>query len=833
LSKITITPIGTCRISTPLKRGATRFPILLDYQRVYGFVHTTTEVIQQLRFRSGELTFPAEVLPILFRPGVSCDDHIPEKAADLTIVEISSSKAYMLGDVAIQCNYLHQYFADFFASRSRVRTYLDLTSHGDRDALQAFLDKDPVYKLYKAEDRAILSGLTTRVQTFDEVSADMATIAETIGKESLLFVSHVNVTTPDGSLIASRDKLIRWVKLASSQLGVACFDPTPLMTDFGQDRAMEGGGLDSTHYTNAFSDCWFANMQRDHIFARAGAGVEAGEAAGADGSVLSESIAATLNHYDFFDGSRQLFAALKAHPEDVALRMLHGQVLARIGDYEGASNLLAPHMGVAEMSHEMRQAVMRVLIETGDAQGALDLASQMLGDEYESAEIYEIAGRAADQLSRPEEAVRYRKLAFRRDPSIRDTAIPVLDHYKVSGESELYDAWLAEVVEVLENRGDAALASGLAEWAISRQEEYALGRALAVIAQKDPGLLPALIEEASRVGMYSALTILAGLLAGMPDLAEKAARPLRGLAQTWAETAQELLGQGRVRDAHVFASACLAVHPTHSIARSVRRAVVDALWTDVQAARGERALVDLCDEAGDIIYDRRSIGLLYSRALAKVDRVADAERVARNMHAAAPDDVDVSANYAMLAAQNGNFRTALHLYGGLSELSSDSTERYQNRINAFISTAGPKGVRYLRSLLAESRFDDAVATYRLLEHYASLPQQQFESEGARILSAMRVHLRQLDEEEAGSREVLDILALMLSLAPAEPRLLRRAGIEYMKVEEFERAMDFWRRLEAVSPDLQSAANNIQRCEILAARQARKSRSRPVAVSLAA
>src|SRR3569623_577151 len=110
LGKISITPIGTCRISTPLKRGAVRFPIKLDYQRIYGVVHTSTEVIQQLRYRRGELSFPPEAHPILFRPGIAIDERPPQdRLADLTIVEISSSIVYMLGDIAIQCNYLHQY----------------------------------------------------------------------------------------------------------------------------------------------------------------------------------------------------------------------------------------------------------------------------------------------------------------------------------------------------------------------------------------------------------------------------------------------------------------------------------------------------------------------------------------------------------------------------------------------------------------------------------------------------------------------------------------------------------------------------------------------------
>ena len=43
LGKISISPIGTCRISTPLKRGAVRFPIKLDYQRDHVLMHEDFE----------------------------------------------------------------------------------------------------------------------------------------------------------------------------------------------------------------------------------------------------------------------------------------------------------------------------------------------------------------------------------------------------------------------------------------------------------------------------------------------------------------------------------------------------------------------------------------------------------------------------------------------------------------------------------------------------------------------------------------------------------------------------------------------------------------------
>jgi len=831
LSKISICPVGTCRINTPLKRGAARFPIQLDYRRIYGFVHTAREAIQQLRYRRGEMTFPPVLVPVLFRSLQNCDDKPPvDDLADLTIIEISSIKSYLLGDVAVQGNYLYQHFADFFGRPARARAYFTLARRGDRDAMRTFLESDPIYRRYEPGERKVLAELKMGVQTFEQVRDDMAELVERIGKDRVLFVTHVDVTTPDGSLIASRDKLIRWVKSASAELGVECFDPTQLMVEFGQDRAMQRGGLDSTHYTNAFSDAWFAKVQRDYIFANAAGGSDGSEnEAASAASRLAETIAVTLEHYDFFDGTRQLFAALRQTPDDVQLQLLHGQVLARIGDYEDATKLLSPHVSAPEMTHETRQELLRALLETGDPQGAFDLASQMIGDEYENAEIFEIAGTAAEKLGRVEEAVRYRQLAFRRDPANVETAVSVLDHYKAAGHSELYEAWLAEVIEVLEDCGDAILAGELAEWAISRRETYALDRALGIVASKDANVLARLIEEAARAELYGALPSIALMLSATPSVAEKTVRPLRSVAQTWAETAEKLLGEGRSREAHALSAACLAVQPNQKLARRISRTVVDRLWADIQAGGGDAAVVALCDAAGDMVYERRSIALRYSRALVKVGRPSDAEAIAARQHALAPNDVDAIANYAYTAALNGNFRIALERYGELSQRSSDQTVRYDNRIRAFFATAGVRGVRYVRSALAHGRFEDAVATCQLLKEHALLPEERIATETARALRAMRMYLRQLDEHEAGSREVLEIVTLMLSLAPDDPRLLRRAGIELMNTEEFDRALAVWRRLEAVWPDVQSTTNNIQRCEILAKRPARQSR----AVSLAA
>ena len=70
----------------------------------------------------------------------------------------------------------------------------------------------------------------------------MAEIVERLGRDKVLFVTHVNATTPDGATIAMRERTIRWVKLAAQQPEVRSFDPTELMQEFGPERAMEQDG---------------------------------------------------------------------------------------------------------------------------------------------------------------------------------------------------------------------------------------------------------------------------------------------------------------------------------------------------------------------------------------------------------------------------------------------------------------------------------------------------------------------------------------------------------------------------------------------------------------
>jgi tetratricopeptide (TPR) repeat protein len=824
LRKISILPIGTCRINTPLKRGMARYPVQLDLQRIYGFVHTSDEALQQLRYRLGELTFPSDILPILFRPGLVFDNKpVPDRPADLTIIEISSAKSYTIGDVAVQGNYLSRYFSDFFASVPRTRTYWDLAGRSDHAALRAFLESEPTYRLYSETDRSLLARMRVRQQTFDDVRADMAQMVDRLGQERVLFVTHVNAHTPDGSVIASRDKLISWVKRAAQDLRVDCFDPTDLMNTFGQARALERDGLDLTHFSNPFCDRWYATVQREYVLKSLGDGAIDVEIAGQlDAAILTESIAAAIAHDDFFDGTHQLFAAIKAHPENVALQLLHGQVLARIGDFDSALRVLAPFVAAPEMTAELRQALMRALLETGDPGGALALANQMLTDEYENVEIYEIAGQAADQLGLAGDALRYRKLAFRLDPANHAAAISVLERHRVAGESDFEENWLREVLDQLEASGTTASARALADWAISRREGEALGRALVVLVRGDMVLLPTLIEETVRAGMEFVLVSITATIMALPNLTDKVRRAVQQRASGWGQQAEQLKAAGEAHQALVYAKACLSALPGNGPAVRTRRALAAELLARLRAAPGDAAVVALCEQAGEAVFELAASGQAYARALVNLERLADAQAVATRVMVTAPGSIDARANLAHIAGLNGDFLTALQLYIGLAAEAGQIAAHHQVRIERFLAAAGTRGVRQIRALLAERRNAEALAIWQLLSRREGL-EEVMATEAMRIRSALRGQLRQLDDEEddrSNAGGLLAILDHLLSLAPEDATILRRAALAAMKQQEFEKAVEYWQRLDSLAPGLQEIAVYLERCTVRARRQAR-------------
>jgi tetratricopeptide (TPR) repeat protein len=831
LSKISITPIGTCRINTPLRRGAARYPIALNVERIYGFVHTTEEALQQLEFLVGERSFDKDVLPILFRP--TGDEDLTQSVwttSDIHIVEVSSSKSYRVGNTAVQSNYLTRYFADFFASVPRTRRFWSLASGTDRASrteLAAFLKADPVYTLYSKRDQALLSSISMRMQNFDEILRDMGAIVERLGAGRVLFVTHVNAMSPDGAVIPSRDKVIRWIKLAAERLGVPCFDPTAMMREFGQDRAMERDGLDTTHFTNTFSDRWYTHVHREYVLPRiveAGLDAEPGEAASP--SLMAESIAAAIEFDDFFEGTRQLFAALKDHPDNSSLRQLAGQVYHRLGDFRNVAQALGPIAESPDMTVPSLINLMRASYEAGDAVKAVEIADRLLADEYETIEVYEIAGLAAERLGRQDDAVRYGKLAFRLDQSQHRFATRVLDHYIASDEADKFDNWHSEIGDRLAANPDVAMARALAEWSIVRRDEAMFRSAIMVVARGEMRSAVRLVEEAVSQGMLTAAAEMIVAIAALPNVDGNVMRNFRVVAEKWAGTCDALLAEGRIGDAFALATACQTVLPKNKDARRIERNVVLHLRDKIRAAQAvgdHEAVIAMGEAAGRMLYRRYEIAAAYARSLLASGRGREALDIAQQGCAAFPENIDLRGLSAQIAASLGDVAMGLQLYGDLRLSTEPSAERYRARGDRFFEKIERTGPRLVRALVASGEYEQAISLAALITTHTAA-QERISVELLKLRRVLRARLRELDEEEDTGREPMRVLQLMLAIMPNEASTLRRAALESMKLQDFEAAQGYWRELDRVSPGLPSTAHNIKRCEIYAQRQAARANS---------
>lgn len=824
MSRLSITPIGTCRINTPLRRGQARYPVEIRSERIYGFTHTSAEALQQLAYLEGERQFDAAVLPILFRPqSDGRQDQPVAPRPDLYVVEISSAKCYRVGDVAVQSNYLSRYFADFFASAPRSKRFWALagaTSASARAELDAFLAADPVYRLYGSSDRELLRSISMRTQGFDDIAADMAELAERMGKDRVVFVTHVNAHGADGTFIPARDRIIRWIRKAAAQIGVPCFDPSALMHAFGQERAMERDGLDTMHYTNAFSDRWYAHFHGEFILPRL-AEVQAGDQAGdlPDPSLLASSIAATMEFDDYFVGARQLFAALANDPANPALRQLGGQVYARIGDYPNAVAMLTSLLDSPEMTTAGLLALMRAQFEIGHSAEAIALADRLLGDEYESIEIYEVASLAAERVGRMADAVRYAMLAFRLDPSQHRFAFRVLDAYHAAGEHQKLEAWRTEVLDRLHTTPDPVLARTLAEWAIGHADEASFRATAMIVARSGIEKVEPVIEEAVARGLLGAAAEVMTMVASMPDIPGRTLRKFRQIAESWSAQSQTWLEEGRTADAYALAEVCRIVLPGNATARRVERQVLQDLRVRIRDAltRGEHGeVIAMGESAGRMVYRQPEIVTAFAKALLAAGRAEEALAVAREACETLPDSVDVQALHAQIATLQGDLLTPLRLYGRLRVSSDPQVERYRPRMAKFLDKAGRTGPRLFRTLVAQAQYEQALELAALVSTHTD-GGEQVAADLQKLRRVLRSAFRQLDEEEGSGEEALRILRLMLVIDGEDAWALRLAAIQAMRLQQFEAALAYWRRFDAVSPGQDSTARNIHRCEILVRR----------------
>lgn len=813
MTAFTIAPIGTCRIHTPLRDAVGRYPIKQQLGRNYGFVHTSAEALQQARFMFGQADIPADVQRLIFRPSNGEQARRgTHKPADLYMVELSSRKLLTIGAHPIQSNYLVRFFSEFFADRARTRAFWSQATEERLAERREWLDKDPVFKSLSPDNRELLARIVKREQTDEEIEQQMRELVDLLGRDKIVFVTHVNAMTPDNVPIEQRAQLIAAVAASAQRIGVPCYDPTPLMNKIGQADALEDGGLDLTHYTPLFAERLYTEWYKTFVRPRMSASTPQPSVPKLSADESAERIEKLWESGELREASRRLRDVLRRHPGLPDHTLLFARIQEELGDYEGSLALLGSADGTLATGSKAEQILMRNHFKLGRHDVAHSLAAGLLGDEIETPEIVRIAAISAGHLGFVDEALGNWKQLFRisspQDPTATEAADTVLSLLQAGSDMEATLRWVHEVREAIPAHGR----SFAMLW---RDRLIAGDRAgLRALAAESPALTDVealeLVKEASWRGCIMAAAALAVSCKLADTEQEDIAAWLRAQAATWAEEGTQALEEGRLRDAAERISAHRLLNPDALAGVRAKRAFERAMRLGVRAALvagNHKEVIDLTDIALDTQVEFPELHAMRGRA---ADALGDKQTAMRHLEQAAANEsapFSTQLHFARVAFNGGWFGEAIDAYkmvlanASADQGAKDEAERQLGRL-------GPRAIRGARELLSAG---DAKAAWTLLERVAqSWPQMtEVDHEKRRIIAVLYAEARALDSSSTTERLALG--ERILQLVPDDPIGLRLAAVGAMRLHRFEQALPYWRALQQRSDNPAQYDHYIQRC----------------------
>ncbi|WP_250474633.1 hypothetical protein [Caballeronia sp. GAFFF1] len=830
-SKLLVSPIGTCRIHTPLRKGAARYPIRAQSARNYGFVHTSAEALQQLRFMLGQQSIPAAIEALLFRPGVAAASYAkPCAHADLTIVEVSSRKLLTVDGYPIQINYMGRYFADFFADRARSRTFWSMASVRKMAERRAWLEQEPNFRRLATADQALLARIVRREQTDDEIERDMREIAALVGSEKLVFVTHVDAAPPDSPVIEQRHRLIETVSDIARRMQVPCYDPTPLMHEVGQADAMEQGGLDLTHFTDAFADRLVDDWHRCFLSAHiAASGVrDSGARLQKEARPVDEAAIIELawNEGRLCEASRRVRAVLRADPTHAE----HGLLLARmqfeLGDYEGAISVLKRREADDGSDDNANRVLMRCYFELGDFTNALALATAMLGDEVETPELLRISAVAATRLGDARTALASWKRLFRLTNGDAEAASAALSLLQSAGEAESAESaesWAEEVRATL----PAHAPSYALLW--NRKLDTKNRAALMRLAGESPRLPAREALALAQRAVGEGFAAPAAALAVSPafddnDAADVAGWLTRQIAR-WLAEGEAAVAAGDLRVAADRIQAACVAQPANADALRARRALQRHMRQAARAAIVEQdfhAAVSLIDLALQTSLTFPDLHSLRGRA---AEALGDTPTALRHLRLAADEPgapLPARLHLARVAVRAGRYAEAIEAFSQIAA-KPEADRAMRDDAARQISTLRGRSIRAARDMLARQEYDAAWALLDLIER-ADASGADVAVEKRRVVAALRAQLRGLDSASGEERQALG--EVILKLVPNDPVGLKAAASGAMRLHRFAQALPYWKALRQQSGDVEQIDANIRKCLLWAERDRRKTISLP-------
>lgn len=231
--------IGTCRIAGPIE--LLNQAGVQELVRIPHHFHYPAQVLQNLKHYNGTTKFDSRMTYLIsedaIRKSATRDGYVQShqieirqfrwltKKFDRFIIELSA-----LNEVFIQNQ---EFFAEYFARRDLNTYHRELGALAELGLIQAI-----------SSDEVI-----TREVTDQRFLSLMREIHVLVGKKPILWVSHFQADAPP-NVVATRERCINLVRKGAMQTKTLFFNPSHVIQDMGQAKALKEDGLDLAHFTD-------------------------------------------------------------------------------------------------------------------------------------------------------------------------------------------------------------------------------------------------------------------------------------------------------------------------------------------------------------------------------------------------------------------------------------------------------------------------------------------------------------------------------------------------------------------------------------------------------
>lgn len=682
------------------------------------------------------------------------------------------------------------------------------------------LRADFAFQRLSAKDRNLLERIQRRDLSDEEIAHEMQEIADRVGRDKLVFVTHVDAEMPDNVPIEQRRKLINTVRTIAKKMDLPCFDPTRLMRALGQANAMENGGLDLTHYTDLFSDqlcdAWYSTLIVPRME------VLAGEARVAKPVIEPRDAVADIesmwNAGQLREASIQLRDILRSGHVGEGHKLLLGRMQYELGDYEGAIEQLGPSRGDLRPDEKTALMLMQCYFKTGDYRKAARISAALIADERETPDILRVCAVSAEKLGDKKHALNNWKRLFRIEPHDPDAATAAIHLLVESKDFEEARHWANEVREVW----PAHVASFEVLWNLKldgSDREGLIGLAREQVELDGQHMLALARQSAERGFAVPAALLAAAHRAARGTTAEI----IDWVAQQtneWLERGRAALDSGDLLRAADDLQARWILNPDGNALIRARRSLQRQVRQEVRGAfmgkdyQGAARILRIASQTLLAFTEIDS----YRVRLAEI--LGDTQTALSYLQKTADPDRVVSdgewLRLARTAIRGGHYGEAVEAYVRvLSAGSSDEVARSE----AARQIAGLKSrvTRLARECVETGDHDRAWALLERLQQFA--PDGRDASEKKRVIKALYARVKALDPVSGVER--LSLGKAILRLVPDDPIGLKAAATGAMRVHHFEEALKYWQALRDGTASPEAIDANIMKCRIWIDRANRK------------